>query len=80
LATNTLTANTTVSAATNQTNGKIVELVITGDSTYTLSWNANWKATDLVALPSAPAAGKRLWVVAESDGTYMYLKSAIKEV
>jgi hypothetical protein len=78
-ASNTLTANTTVSAATNQARGKVVELEIVGASSYTLSWNANWKATDIVALPSAPAAGKRLWVLAESDGTSMYLRSAVKE-
>ena len=43
VATCTLSENTTVSSATNQKNGRIITLVFTGASTYTLAWNANYK-------------------------------------
>lgn len=67
----------TVSA---QSKGKIIELELIGSSTSSLAFSANWKATDAVALPTSPAAGKKLWLVAESSGGFMYARSATKEV
>ena len=73
VATHLLTANTTVSAATNQANGKIITLIFTGASTYTLAWNSNYKRNSDFDLPTAPAAGKTLRVTFISDGTYMWM-------
>lgn len=75
----TLTENTTVSAATNQADGKVICLEFVGASTYTLGWNANYKANTITALPSAPAAGKRLTCWFQSDGTYMRLQGTVVE-
>lgn len=78
LATSTLTENTTVGAATNQSAGKVVELIITGASTYTLSWNVNWKMADNSTVSTTPVAGKMTRIIAESDGTYMYIYRIIQ--
>lgn len=79
IATITLSENTTVSAATNQAAGKLVELIVTGASTYTLSWNTNWKMADGTTISTTPAAGKKTRILAESDGTYMQIYKIIQE-
>lgn len=61
-ATCTLSENTTVSAPTNGVAGKYITINIIGASTYTLSWNAAFKANATTALPTAPGAGKQLSV------------------
>ena len=73
----TLNQNTTMSAATNQTAGKIVLITIIGASTYTLGWNANYLANLSQALPAAPAAGKQIQCWFLSDGTNMRLQSVV---
>jgi hypothetical protein len=79
LATYTLAANGTLPAASNQAAGKIIEIIITGASTYTLSANANWKMADGTAVVFTPAAGKRTHIIAESDGTYMLIHRIVQE-
>ncbi len=61
-ATITLSENTTVAAPSNRAAGKYIVLHVTGASTYTLSWDAVFKARSDMALPAAPAAGKVLSV------------------
>ena len=79
LATITLSENTTVSAASNQASGKVVELIVTGASTYTLSWNTNWKMADGTTVSTTPVAAKVTRIIAESDGTYMRIYRVIQE-
>lgn len=75
-----LTENSTVSAATNQADGKEVVIKITGASTYTLGWDASYKPSKERPLPAAPAAGKSITVCFESDGTNMHLIGYRSEV
>ena len=70
----TLAANTTVASPSNTpVEGDELYLFITGASTYTLAWNATYKASSTTALPSAPAAGKTLAACFRYDGTYWQL-------
>jgi len=66
----TLAGNETVAAPSNTpTEGDELYFYITGASTYTLAWNATYKAKSGSSLPAAPAAGKTLAVAFRYDGT-----------
>ena len=76
----TLTENTTVSAPTNTSAGRVLALTVIGASTYTLAWNSVFKRNSDKALPAAPAAGKQMTVYFRSDGTDMRLMGVSSEV
>jgi len=66
----TLAGNETVAAPSNTpVEGDELYFYVTGASTYTLSWDATYKAKSGGTLPSAPAAGKVLSVAFRYDGT-----------